>query len=532
MEEPGTSPALPIALPGAGWRDWRWLGLLLLLAIGMRAWQIGHTEVPSRDSIGFIRLAWRLDRGDWREVIPKGEHHPGYPVALLAVSRALRAALGCDDPVRIMQLSAQLASALASVLLVVPMYYLGRELFDRRVGFWAALLLQCLPATGTLMADGLSEALFLLFVSTSLVLGLRGLRTGSGWAFALSGAAGGLAYLTRVEGSLVPFCIGVVLVLSQLRRAWRRPWGQCLKCASTLSAGALAVALPFVVLIGGVTVKPTAKAMLGKERHARLEEKVGPRAAPPSIGVAHGFPFAIWYYGPTIHPEDRYTWGLYALRIALGKGFWYVLWAPALFGLWHFRSLFRAPGPWAILLLCLILTALLYRLAQSMGYLGARHGAIVLLAGAYWTVAGLGAIGAGLARVLKRVRPEALVLALLLACTLAPASHTLATLHADRAAYRAAGTWLAKHMGPEDSVEDPYAWASYYAGWEFRPHPAHPLVCYVVLEESANDHPHLWHTMARAKELANSGEVVERFPVKRRRKPGEVLVYRVVMPKS
>ena len=99
-----------------------------------------------------------------------------------------------------MQLSAQLASALAGTLLVIPMYYLGRELFSRSVGLWAALCYQCMPSSGRFIADGLSEATFLLFAATGLLMGLKGLRQRSSFHFALCGLFAGLAYLTRPEG--------------------------------------------------------------------------------------------------------------------------------------------------------------------------------------------------------------------------------------------------------------------------------------------------------------------------------------------
>ena len=65
-----------------------------------------------------------------------------------------------------MQLSAQLASNLAALLLIFPMYFLGRFFFERRVAFWGTLLYQYLPVSGQHLSDGVSEALFLLLTST------------------------------------------------------------------------------------------------------------------------------------------------------------------------------------------------------------------------------------------------------------------------------------------------------------------------------------------------------------------------------
>src|SRR5262249_28863827 len=157
--------------------DLRCLLLLALVAVGLRAWHLASTEVAARDSIGFIRVAWRLGQ-DWRRAIRTSEHHPAYPVAILAPSVPVRHLLP-HDPVRARQLSAQLVSALASVLLVLPMFYLGKELFDRRVAFWATLLFQCLPAPARVMPDGLSESLFFLLCASAFLFAVRGLRTGS-----------------------------------------------------------------------------------------------------------------------------------------------------------------------------------------------------------------------------------------------------------------------------------------------------------------------------------------------------------------
>src|SRR5262245_56412760 len=127
------------AAGASDWGDGRRVAILVLLALALRVWQVWHTEVTSRDSIGYIRIAWQLEHEDWRQVLPNAPQHPLYPLAVLAASVPVRHYHG-GDLAAAMQLSAQLASCVASVLLVVPMFYLGRELFDRRTGFWAAVL--------------------------------------------------------------------------------------------------------------------------------------------------------------------------------------------------------------------------------------------------------------------------------------------------------------------------------------------------------------------------------------------------------
>src|SRR5438046_1174088 len=148
------SPLWPARTPATRrGEDLTLLLCLLLLATGMRAWLLGHTEVAARDSIGFIRYAWQLERQPWAEVLRHSQQHPGYPLWVLAVSWPVRHYWQGDEA-SAMQWSAQLASAIAGVLLVLPMFYLGKELFDRRVGFWGAVLFQCLPVGARIMSDG------------------------------------------------------------------------------------------------------------------------------------------------------------------------------------------------------------------------------------------------------------------------------------------------------------------------------------------------------------------------------------------
>ena len=165
------------------------------MALGLRVWHISHTEVIARDSIGYMQFASQLQHGPWKEVVAGEVLHPGYPFLILAMSGPVRYFYTGPDWLA-MQLSAQLAGALAGTLLVIPMYYLGRELFSRSVGLWASLCYQCMPSSGRFFADGLSESTFLLFAATGLLMGVKGLRRRSWFHFGLCGLFAGLAYLT------------------------------------------------------------------------------------------------------------------------------------------------------------------------------------------------------------------------------------------------------------------------------------------------------------------------------------------------
>src|SRR5262249_20130028 len=147
----------------------------------------------------------------WMEVLRHTEQPPLYALALLGMSVPLRHVMGAPESV-LMQTSAQLTSVVAGILLVIPMFLLGKELFDRNVGFWAAVLFQALPATGRFLSDGVSEATFLMLAAVSLCVGVRALRVESILLFGFCGLFAGLAFLTRPEGGLVVAAAGIVLL--------------------------------------------------------------------------------------------------------------------------------------------------------------------------------------------------------------------------------------------------------------------------------------------------------------------------------
>jgi hypothetical protein len=515
--------------------DLPWLAGLIVLALCLRGWQLAHTEVASRDSIGYIRIAWQLENKPWAEVMRQAPQHPGYPLAVLAVSHLIRPWTH-RSLAAAMQWSAQAASALASVLLVIPVFYLGRELFNRRIGFWAAVFLQCLPSSGRGMGDGLSEPAFLLGTAAALACACYGLRRASWLGLGGAGLFGGLAYLCRPEGGLIVAFSGLVLVVMQAVPRWRKPWSRVLLGGASLSLAAAAVGGPYACTIGALTNKPTPQSVLDQLGFVpRLGDPV------PAAQAAVEWPLlAVWWNDHETPPEKRTWWGFVSLLEMLSKGFFYVFWVPTLAGLWWFRDRFRlAPGAWVLLLVSAAILYLLFRVAQVKGYLSDRHTLLVLLCGSYFAVAGLGRFGEWLAARLARLRPALAgtrwtdprrwSLAVLVLAAVGPLPRTLETLHADRVGFRVAGYWLADHILPGDFILDPYCWANYYAGHVFtegrtdlKSH--HPPLYYLVLERSQNKHSRLPEQEA-ALRLAEQGKPLQSWKVKRGKDRGEIIVY-------
>jgi Dolichyl-phosphate-mannose-protein mannosyltransferase len=509
---------------------------LLCLAGVIHGWLIAHTYVPSRDTIGYIRYTMQLDSQPWTQVIAHMPQHPLYPVSVWVFSMPICAALGgtnCDT----MTWSAQVASGCAGLLLVIPMFYLGRELFDRRIGFWSAALFQCLPLGAQITADGLSDALFLLLAATALWLGVRAARCRSPWSFAGCGLLAGLAYLTRPEGAAVAAAAGLTLVGLQALSASRWPWGTTTRCAVALTAAFFVVAAPYMVLIGGLTNKPTAQKIMGI---LDGDDTLPPRhqSAVPSAGCL----LAVWWNNRQFDEHPPLHWALYAFGSELIRTSQYILWLPALLGFWWFRNRWRTvPGIWMVTIACLFYDLLLCQVAMTVGYLSERHALFLVLLCMPWAVAGLERLGNLLVQWLNSWLPSRLswgwvwmrgtTLAALLA--LAFLTSVFKPLHANRAGHRAAGEWLAAHVLPGDEIVDPFCWAHFYAGAMFgearsaaQP-PLGPGIRYVVLENSKNPHSRL-PLLVRAQQLAQGQVPVYRWtpqPSKRRDRAEEVVVY-------
>jgi hypothetical protein len=481
MEAPAhTAPGEAARRPGRS-RDLALLALLLVLATGIRAWVVRCTEVPARDSIGFIRYALQLQEHGWAWTVRHQHQHPGYPLSILAASLPVRHFLGLDSDT--LQLAAQLASSLAGLLLVVPMYYLGKYLLDRRAGFWGALLFQCLPASGRALSDAISDPLFLLLLAAALALAVRALRDRRPAGFALAGAFCGLAYLTRPEGALVLPAAGLALLLGQCVPACRQPWRRALACAASLTLAALVVGSPYYLTVGRFTNKPNVGLLSGKLPESSTDP-AGPAPAdepPEQTAVTEFAPRmvgdveAVKKY-QELSPPRRMARATWVLGAEFVQCYQYVGWLPVLVGLWWFRRRYRqGPEVWVVLLLFTLDALLLWLLAARAGYLSGRHVLVLVLCSVFQAVAVVREAPYRLAAWRQRLAdraggrrpawlsPAAWSLALLLVLAGTGLSRTLQPLHGNRAGHRAAGRWLAAHARPWDRIDDDHCWAHYYA---------------------------------------------------------------------
>ncbi|GIW80618.1 MAG: hypothetical protein KatS3mg105_2425 [Gemmatales bacterium] len=513
------------------------VAVLCLMAISsvIHAWQIAHTTVAARDSIGFIRFAWELEHENWLDVLRRHRHPPLYPLTILAVSMPFRSIVDWPEAFS-MQYSAQLATALAGVLLVIPMYSIGRILFDRRVGFWGSLLFQCLPVGSRALSDGLTEGLYLLLLATIVLLSHLAVRRGSIVLFGVCGLCGGLAYLTRPEGAMSVVATGVLLAICSFRRDWISSRWRLVGCAASLLVGAAATASPYMIAIGGITNKTSSRWILEKlslsclsNDATRGQREVRPETRTPGCVNGRFAIVPVWgAFRPNWTKDDHHgnlPWAVLTFVKELGKAFHYVALLPAVFGWWWFREWFRRqPVGMMLAILFLFQALMVLTLGVVAGYMSERHMLLFVLGSSFFAVAAIFEFARRFCTDKRRCLTERLLLSFLIVCALPSA---LKTMHSSRAGFREAGLWLAKNANPADEIVDPFCWSAFYAERTFRPRSfsvpeGYVPKRFVVLDTAHHEHQPL---LEFAKMLAKKGMVV--YEWQRSAKEARVLVFMV-----
>jgi 4-amino-4-deoxy-L-arabinose transferase-like glycosyltransferase len=471
-----------------GWR----LAVLVAAAVGIHAWLVSQTAVPARDGVVFARYACRLDaslatRSETPlDVVRSTEHPPGYPLAVSAVAGLT----GQTSPDGYLW-AAQVANSVAGVLLVVPCYFIGRQLFGPNVGFAAALLFQVLPVPAHVTSDALSEGLFLLLAASSVACGVRAVKGQSpGW-FVACGLAAGASYLVRPEGLMTAVAPVLVVLWGVVRRRVKMVPGVVRVAAVT--AGVAVFAAPYMAAIGRLTNKPTGVQLQSAEVHG------GPL-------------FAAWA-GPD---ESKAAFAVKAVPSEVGKTTHYGVGVLAVVGavvLW--RRFARDPGWWVLTLTTAFTLGLLVFLAARRGYISERHAVLFTLLACQFAAALVPAWAGFIIRVIPpvgRIGPRVTAAVLLAVLVLSAVPFAVKPQHRNREVHKQAGRWLAEHADPADAVVDPYTMAEWYAGrtrtrlndWSG----GLPPVTYVVLENTTARPESPMPLLEWARELAKRPDAV------------------------
>gem|GEM_PF-2374282 len=457
---------------------------LVLISLLLHAWLIGNSAMTARDSLGFAQLAMNLafpkhgkpeliPGNAASEAIPRtlpqvlkvAKQPPAYPATIYATFVVLKRIDPPEDRSKVspdqLLFAAQMAAATAMILAVFPMYWLGRMLLGKSRGFAAVLIFQFLPVAARDTSDGLSEGLYFFCLSSALALGVAGIRKQSIGRFLFCGLASGMTYLVRPEGLAV--ALGGLAVLLGLAAFRLRPTGNMMACAAALIAGTCLSAAPYMVMIGGVTNKPSGKNVIdGTPPSGSIRPGLGairmdaPLFAEINVETNRGGPLE----KATAAAGTMAREYLHASHYAVG-----IL---GIVGLFLIRKRLKESPEWFLLLATAAIQLLaLARVAYSQGYASERHLLTASFVAVYFTVGGLEPLFAWFAKwpvvgpLYRKPWIESVWVAVLIAICI---PSLLKPLHQNRIGFKKAGEFLATELKPEDKLLDPYEWSQYYAG--------------------------------------------------------------------
>jgi 4-amino-4-deoxy-L-arabinose transferase-like glycosyltransferase len=197
-----------------GKRTWKILFLILALAFCLRIFLIIYPEVIHNDATEYIRNAKQILSGDWTG----GKAPPLYPF-LIALAHSLT---------QNYELAGILVSVIFGSLIVLPVFYLGRSIFNEKVGIVSSLLAAVHPFLYISSGSVLTESTYHFLLATSVFFGWKAFCKGRLLDILLFSLFTALAYLTRPEaiGFLFVFAIWILLVHPpDAKRLWIKKLG-------------------------------------------------------------------------------------------------------------------------------------------------------------------------------------------------------------------------------------------------------------------------------------------------------------------
>jgi 4-amino-4-deoxy-L-arabinose transferase-like glycosyltransferase len=498
------------------------IGLLMAAAAALLGWELYHTEASFADGLRYIHRAERLERESWGQGILHGIDHPLHPLGIAAAHR-LVGGTGAAS----WEHAALWLCFVSAVLLVIPTYLLTLELFGHQAAWLACVLALVNPMVGYVVVNVLSESTFLLWWTFGLWGAARFLREGRFLWLPLAIGFGGLAYLTRPEGMLLPAAIVAALLLLPILPATRINWPRWWRSLAFLAAGFLLLAGPYVAIKGGLGTKPGIARVLGLAPRSDPMglERENPLPADQTVGETYRIATErmIRAFEDSVTPP-LFIFGVFGAALSLYQG-----------------TRIRA---WILLSIVLAASAVgLVRLHATGGYLTVRHGLIpgmiLTMAAAHgitWLMSKAAIPGRWLGQPGQRIRPGPAVWAALLALlVIYPNVRSLGPPNrGPYSVYVNTGRWIADHTGASEGVLDLTNWSLFFSerpGYSFAhvyEAPSDPNVRWIVVRDI-----HLkghWHYSEVIRGLIGDRQPVAILPAQTRGKEVQIRIYDRLSP--
>lgn len=234
-------------------QDIIYISILLIATLCIGIYLIITTAVIARDGVVFIGYAKNLEIAPIETMTQEGQH-PGYPVMILGVHKAIRL-FNEGESLFSWIYSAQSTALVFRLLSIIVLYFIGRRLVGSRFSFWAILILIFLPKPAWYGSDALSDWPHLFFLATGMLLLVQASTNRRWWLFGFVGLTAGVGYLIRPECAQVVVygSLWLGLQLFWAKRTLDRP--KTVLALALLLAGFLVATGPYMRLKGAVFPK-------------------------------------------------------------------------------------------------------------------------------------------------------------------------------------------------------------------------------------------------------------------------------------
>lgn len=172
------------------------LAILLLVSLLLSIYLFFRTYVISLDgAFQYIPMAKDFASGLFKEGFQKTGQQPLYPLLISGVS------FWAKD----FELAGMLVSSFFGILIILPVYYLGKRVFGQQVAFISVLLLIIHPHIRRFSADVLKESTYLFFLAMAIWFAWRTIDKDKIYYYLLIPFLSTIAYLARPDGIEVFF---------------------------------------------------------------------------------------------------------------------------------------------------------------------------------------------------------------------------------------------------------------------------------------------------------------------------------------
>jgi len=195
-------------------RPWHIVLFIVLMAFALRLFLILQPEVIHNDGTEYVRHAKEVLAGNWMG----GKSSPLYPALIALVYNFTKN----------YELAGIWISVIFAALLVVPVFFLAKAIFNEKVGIISALLAAVHPFLYMYSGSVLTESIYHFLIVTSVLFGWYAFSEGKFYHVLLFSLFASLTFLTRPEGIgfLFVFCVWVLLVNPpESQRGWMKRVG-------------------------------------------------------------------------------------------------------------------------------------------------------------------------------------------------------------------------------------------------------------------------------------------------------------------